>query len=50
MEVIADAGTVLARDGGKDVVTPYDNCVLIMPSMQLRVGDSAVRFGREVPG
>lgn len=48
MEVIAPAGTVIGHDGGKPVTTPYDNCVLIMPSRRLRRGESAVRFGRYI--
>jgi predicted deacylase len=45
-EVIAKAGTVIARQAGIDVPTPYDNCVLVMPSVrQLRVGVTTVRFG-----
>lgn len=46
MEVIARAGTVIGHDGGRPVATPYDNCVLIMPSMRLRKGETAVRLGR----
>ena len=45
MEVIPAAGTVIAWDGDKEIATPYDNCVLIMPSRRLRKGESAVRFG-----
>jgi predicted deacylase len=48
MEVIARAGTVIGHDGGRPVATPYDNCVLIMPSMRLRKGETAVRLGRIV--
>jgi len=50
MEVIAHAGTVIGHDGAQAVTTPYDNCVLIMPSMRLRKGETAVRFGRIVGG
>lgn len=46
MEVIERAGTVIGYDGDKEIRTPYDNCVLIMPSRRLRKGESAVRFGR----
>jgi predicted deacylase len=46
MEVIPNAGTVIANDGERDVATPYDNCVLIMPSRRMVVGQTAVRFGR----
>lgn len=49
-EVIEKAGTVLAYDGDEEVVTPYDNCVLIMPSKRLGPGGSAVRLGRFIDG
>jgi predicted deacylase len=46
-EVIARAGTVIATDAGRKVVTPYDDCVLVMPSLrQLRPGVTTVRLGR----
>lgn len=48
MEVIEEAGTVIGWDGGSEIRTPYDHCVLIMPSRRLRKGESAVRFGRFV--
>ena len=48
MEAIAKAGTEIARDGDKPVYTPYDNCLLVMPSRRLKPGDTAVRFGRIV--
>ncbi len=48
LEVIARAGTVIGHDGGRPIPTPYDDCVLIMPSRRLRRGESAVRFGRFV--
>ena len=35
-------------DGDKPIATPYDDCVLVMPSRRLRRGESAVRFGRFV--
>ena len=46
MEVIEKEGTLIGWDGNIEVRTPYDNCVLIMPSRRLRKGESAVRFGR----
>jgi predicted deacylase len=46
MEVIEKKGTLIGWDGATEVRTPYDNCVLIMPSRRLRRGESAVRFGR----
>jgi predicted deacylase len=46
-EVIARAGTVIAHDAGEPVVTPYDDCILVMPSVrQLRPGVTTVRLGR----
>lgn len=50
MEEIAQAGTVLGYDDGTPVVTPYDNCILIMPSRRLSAGQTAVRLGRVVDG
>jgi hypothetical protein len=46
MEVIEEKGTLIGWDGNTEVRTPYDDCVLIMPSRRLRRGESAVRFGR----
>ena len=46
LEVVAKAGTVIARDGERDICTPYDDCVLIMPSRRLLPGQTAVRLGR----
>lgn len=46
MEVVPDAGTPIARDGADIVVTPHDDCVLVMPSRRQRPGQTAVRFGR----
>ena len=44
-EVIDKAGTAIAHDGDEPVVTPYDDCVLVMPTHRLFVGRSAVRLG-----
>lgn len=55
MEVIGKAGTVIGHhDGeglGEAVVTPYDDCVLVMPSVrQARAGVTVVRFAtRKAP-
>ncbi len=51
LEVIPKAGTVIGHhDGpgvGDPVVTPYDDCVLVMPSTrQARAGVTVVRFAR----
>jgi succinylglutamate desuccinylase len=48
MEVVPRRGTAIAQDGDLPVVTPHDDCVLIMPSARLRPGQTAVRLGRFV--
>lgn len=48
MEILPKAGTRIATDGDGAIVTPYDDCVLIMPSRRLRPGQTAVRLGRLV--
>ena len=48
LETIQSAGSVIAHDGRTPVRTPYDNCVLIMPSRRLLPGQTAVRLGRFV--
>jgi len=48
MEVLAEAGTLIGHDGDNPVVTPHNDCVLIMPSMRLWKGQTAVRLGRFV--
>ncbi len=46
-ETIARAGTQIANDAGQPVLTPYDDCTLVMPSLrQLRPGVTTVRLGR----
>lgn len=45
-EIIARAGTPIAHDGGVPVLTPFDHCVLVMPSLrQLKPGVTTVRLG-----
>jgi hypothetical protein len=48
LEVLPEKGSLIGRDDGKEVRTPYDNCVLIMPSRRLVKGQTAVRLGRFV--
>jgi predicted deacylase len=48
LAVVKERGTLLARDGTRDVVTPYDDCVLIMPTRRPKRGETAVRLGRFV--
>ena len=46
--VVPKAGTLLATDAGREVRTPHDECVLIMPTRRPKVGETAVRLGRFV--
>ena len=46
LAVVPHAGTLLARDGDIEIHTPYDKCVLIMPTRRPRTGETAVRLGR----
>ncbi len=46
LSVIPTAGTRLAIDGTREITTPYDNCVLIMPTRHPKQGETAVRLGR----
>jgi predicted deacylase len=49
LECIPMAGTVIAQDGGEPVVTPYDNCIIVQPSLrQLAPGVTVARLGREL--
>jgi predicted deacylase len=43
--VIPKAGTLLAHDGTEAIYTPYDDCVLIMPTRKPQRGETAVRLG-----
>jgi hypothetical protein len=47
LELIECSGTVIARDGDQEIVTPYDNCVLVQPSLRhLGPGVTVVRLAR----
>ena len=47
LEVIERAGTVIGWNEGEPVTTPYDDCVLVMPSTrQAKPGVTVVRYAR----
>ena len=46
LQVIRRAATVYAMDGGAEIRTPHDDCVLIMPTRKPKRGETAVRLGR----
>ena len=49
LERIARAGTVIGWSDGEPVATPYDDCVLIMPSLaNLRPGVTVVRLAQPI--
>ena len=50
LEVVPRAGTVVAADGDMLWKTPYDDCVMVMPSLKhLKPGTTMVRLGRYDP-
>ncbi len=48
-EIIAKAGTLIAHDGDEEIRTPEDNIILIMPSLKVSHGHTAVRLARLCP-
>lgn len=48
LETVPVTGTVIGHDGDTAIRTPYDDCVMIMPSLRLYPGQTAVRLGRFV--
>jgi succinylglutamate desuccinylase len=48
MAVIGRAGTLVARDGGREIRAPHDGTYMIMPASarHRKPGQTAVRFGR----
>jgi hypothetical protein len=47
LERFESAGTVVAMDGDEPVVTPYDDCVLVMPHHVAARDRRVLRFARE---
>ena len=45
-DVVARRNTVIALDGDEEVRTPYDDCLLVMPSLRPSRGHTAVRLAR----
>jgi hypothetical protein len=47
LSIVPRKGDVIASDAGRPVLAPYDNCVLIMPTLvHVKPGLTAVRIGR----
>ncbi len=49
-EVIPRRNTLLALDGAAEIRTPYDDCLLVMPSLRPSRGHTAIRLARLEPG
>jgi predicted deacylase len=47
-EIVPRHNTLLAFDGMTEIRTPYDNCLLVMPSLRPSRGHTAVRLARFV--
>ncbi|MDE2515337.1 MAG: succinylglutamate desuccinylase/aspartoacylase family protein [Rhodospirillales bacterium] len=48
-EVIGPRNTLIAHDGAAEIRTPYENCLLVMPSLRPGRGHTAVRLARFLP-
>jgi len=47
-QIIRKRDTLLAVDGATDIRTPYNNCLLVMPSLRPSRGHTAVRLARVI--
>jgi predicted deacylase len=47
-EIIPRKNTLIAVDGSVEIKTPYDNCLLVMPSLRPGRGHTAVRLAKFV--
>lgn len=48
-DIVRSRNTVIALDGNVEIRTPYDDCLLVMPSLRPSRGHTAVRLARFVP-
>jgi hypothetical protein len=49
-ESIAARGTLIGHNGGRPLTTPYDDCVLVMPTLHhAHPGATLVRLARDQP-
>jgi len=46
LQVIEKTGTLIAHDGTTEIRTPYDHCVLLMPTLLPSDQATALRLGR----
>ena len=45
-DIVPARGTLIACDGGDEIRTPHDDCLLVMPSLRPSRGHTAVRLAR----
>ncbi len=45
-DVVPERNTLIATDGGTEIRTPHDDCLLVMPSLRPSRGHTAVRLAR----
>ena len=51
LETLDKAGSVIGWADGQPIVSPYDRCTLVMPSLrQLKPGVTVVRLARDYAG
>ena len=50
LEILPQAGTLIATENHREIRSPCDNCVVLMPTRQPYAGLTAVRLGRIVVG
>ncbi len=48
-DIIPLAGTLIAHDGDEEILTPEDNLIMVMPSLKVSHGHTAVRLARARP-
>ena len=48
-DIIPDCHSLIANDGGREIRTPHDQCLLVMPSLRPSRGHTAVRLARFLP-
>ena len=50
LEILPTKGTKIAQENNREVLTPYDNCVIVQPSLrQLAPGVTVMRLGKLLP-
>lgn len=48
LEIIAEGGTLIGHDGDRPLITPYDDCHVLMPAIDPYPGQTICRLGRRI--